>query len=157
MSFFESLLALVAAAVLLLQVSRRLTVPYPTMLAGAGVCLALVPGAPRISIEPHTALALFLAPALVDAAFDFPVADIRKLWRPLFALAVVAVALSAGAVAWLGVAFAIHYTPCPPQELLQRLKERNAALPPGAFVISEGALKGWMERFEAPDADELSA
>ena len=59
--------------------------------------------------------------------------------------------------AGLGVAFAIHYTPCPHQELLQRLKERNAALPPGAFVISDGAPKGWMERFEAPDADELSA
>lgn len=106
MSFFESLLALVGIAVLLLQVSRRIKAPYPTMLAAAGVCLALVPGAPNISIEPHTALALFLAPALVDAAFDFPLADIRKLWRPLFALVVVAVALSAGAVAWLGVAMA---------------------------------------------------
>ncbi|WP_454714712.1 cation:proton antiporter [Caulobacter segnis] len=106
MSFFESLLALVGIAVLLLQVSRRIKAPYPTMLAAAGVCLALVPGAPKISIEPHTALALFLAPALVDAAFDFPLADIRKLWRPLFALVVVAVALSAGAVAWLGVAMA---------------------------------------------------
>lgn len=106
MSFFESLLALVAAAVLLLQVSRRIKAPYPTMLAAAGVCLALMPGAPKISIEPHTALALFLAPALVDAAFDFPITDIRRLWRPLFALVVVAVLLSAGAVAWLGVAWA---------------------------------------------------
>ena len=106
MSFFESLLALVAVAVLLLQVSRRLKIPYPTMLAGAGVCLALVPGAPKISIEPHTALALFLAPALVDAAFDFPIGDVRRLWRPLFALVVVAVLLSAGAVAWLGVSMA---------------------------------------------------
>ncbi len=106
MSFFESLLVLLLAAVLLLQVSRRLTVPYPTMLAAAGVCIALVPGAPRISLEPHTTLALFLAPALVDAAFDFPVGDARKLWRPLFALAVMAVVFSAGAVAWLGVAMA---------------------------------------------------
>lgn len=106
MSFFESLLALVGVAVLLLQVSRRIKAPYPTMLAAAGVCLALLPGAPKISIEPHTALALFLAPALVDAAFDFPIADIRRLWRPLFALVVVAVLLSAGAVAWLGVAWA---------------------------------------------------
>lgn len=106
MSFFESLLVLVAAAVLLLQVSRRIRAPYPTMLAAAGVCLALVPGAPKISIEPHTALALFLAPALVDAAFDFPVSEVRRLWRPLFALVVVAVLLSAGAVAWLGVAMA---------------------------------------------------
>ena len=106
MSFFESLLALLAVAVLLLQVSRRLKAPYPTLLAAAGVCLALVPGVPKISIEPHTALALFLAPALVDAAFDFPLGEVRRLWRPLFALVVVAVLLSAGAVAWLGVSMA---------------------------------------------------
>ena len=106
MTFFESLLALLAIAILLLQVSRRLAIPYPTMLAAAGVVLALVPGAPRIDLDPHMALALFIAPVLVDAAYDFPVGTVRRLWRPLFALAVVAVLLSAGAVAWLGVALA---------------------------------------------------
>jgi monovalent cation/hydrogen antiporter len=105
-TFFESLLALLAVAILLLQVSRRLAIPYPTMLAAAGVMLALVPGAPRIDLDPHTVLAIFIAPVLVDAAFDFPVGAVRRLWRPLFALAVVAVLLSAGAVAWLGVALA---------------------------------------------------
>ena len=104
MSFFESLLALLAAAILLLQVSRRLAIPYPAMLAAAGVGFALIPGAPRIALDPHTALALFIAPALVDAAYDFPAGAVRRLWAPLFALAVVAVVLSAGAVAWLGVA-----------------------------------------------------
>ena len=106
MTFFESLLVLLAIAILLLQVSRRLAIPYPTMLAAAGVVLALVPGAPRIDLDPHIALALFIAPVLVDAAFDFPVGAVWRLWRPLFALAVVAVLLSAGAVAWLGVALA---------------------------------------------------
>jgi monovalent cation/hydrogen antiporter len=106
LSFFESILLLVAVAVLLLQVSRRLSIPYPTMLAAAGVALALIPGTPSIELEPHTALALFIAPALVDAAFDFPIAAIKKLWRPLFALAIIAVLLSAGVVAWLGVVMA---------------------------------------------------
>jgi NhaP-type Na+/H+ or K+/H+ antiporter len=106
MTFFESLLALLAVAILLLQVSRRVGLPYPAMLAAAGVGLGLIPGAPQIMLDPHTALALFIAPVLVDAAFDFPVGAVRRLWRPLFALAVVAVALSAAAVAALGVAFA---------------------------------------------------
>src|SRR6185295_12305468 len=86
-TFFESLLVLLAIAILLLQVSRRLTIPYPTMLAAAGVVIALVPGAPQINLDPHTALALFIAPVLVDAAFDFPLGAIKKFWRPLFALA----------------------------------------------------------------------
>lgn len=106
MTFFESLLVLLAVAILLLQVSRRLNLPYPAMLAAAGVGLALLPGAPTIMLDPHTALALFIAPILVDAAFDFPVGQARRLWRPLVSLAVVAVALSAGAVAWLGVSMA---------------------------------------------------
>ena len=106
MSFLESLLVLLATAILLLQVSRRLAIPYPTMLAAAGVGLALIPGTPQIALDTHTALALFIAPALVSAAFDFPFAVVRQLWRPLFALAVVAVFLSVGAVAWLGVALA---------------------------------------------------
>lgn len=106
MTFFETLLALLTVAIVLLQVSRRLPIPYPTMLAAAGVGLALIPGAPHVGLEPHTALPLFIAPVLVDAAFDFPPSMIRKLWRPLVALAVVAVVLSAGAVAALGVAWA---------------------------------------------------
>ncbi|WP_116090551.1 cation:proton antiporter [Sphingomonas crusticola] len=106
MSFFESLLALVLASILLLQVSRRLSIPYPAMLATAGVVLALIPGTPSIALDPHIALALFIAPALVDAAYDFPVGAVWRLWRPLFALAVVAVLLTAGAVTWLGMAFA---------------------------------------------------
>jgi CPA1 family monovalent cation:H+ antiporter len=106
MALFESLLILLAIAILLLQVSRRLSIPYPTMLAAAGVILALVPGAPAIGIDPHMALALFIAPAIVDAAFDFPIVAARRYWRPLFALAVVAVLVTAGAVTWVGMAVA---------------------------------------------------
>jgi NhaP-type Na+/H+ or K+/H+ antiporter len=106
MTFFESLVALLAVAIVLLQVSRRVAVPYPAMLAAAGVGLALIPGAPQIHLDPHTALALFIAPVLVDSAFDFPLAAIRRYWRPLFALAIVAVLLSAGAVTVLGVTIA---------------------------------------------------
>ena len=63
-TFFESLLALLAIAILLLQVSRRLAIPYPTMLAAAGVVLALVPGAPQHRPRPaHGARALHRAGA----------------------------------------------------------------------------------------------
>jgi CPA1 family monovalent cation:H+ antiporter len=76
------------------------------MLAAAGVVLALIPGVPLIRLEPETALPLFIAPALVDATFDFPIGHIRKLWKPLFALAVVAVLLTVGAVTALTTMFA---------------------------------------------------
>ncbi|WP_446742530.1 cation:proton antiporter [Silvibacterium acidisoli] len=99
MTFFESLLALLMVAIVLLQVARRLSLPYPTMLAGAGVIVALIPGAPLFSIDPETCLALFIAPAVVDAAFDFPLGATRRFLAPLVTYAVVAVALTAVIVA----------------------------------------------------------
>lgn len=103
MTFFESLVVLLAFAVLLLQVARRAGLPYPAMLAAAGIVVALIPGTPAIHIEPHTALALFIAPILVDAAFDFPVKAARRLLEPLLVYAVLAVIVTALLVAGIGV------------------------------------------------------
>lgn len=101
-TFFESLLALLLVAVLLLQIARRASIPYPTMLAAAGVLVALVPGSPVIRIAPETALALFIAPVLIDAAYDFPLGAARKLLAPLIVYAVVAVIVTASLVALVG-------------------------------------------------------
>lgn len=105
MSFFESLILLLLAAIVLLQVARRLSLPYPAMLAGAGVIVALIPGSPDIGLAPDTALALFIAPVLVDSAFDFPLTAARRLWAPLTALAVFAVLVTTTVVAWVGWAY----------------------------------------------------
>jgi NhaP-type Na+/H+ or K+/H+ antiporter len=102
MIFFQSVLLLLLVAVVLLQISRRLSIPYPSMLAIAGAAVALVPGAPYFSFDPQTALALFIAPALMDAAFDFPVATARRFWLPLIAFAIGGVILTTAVVALAG-------------------------------------------------------
>lgn len=104
MAFFETLLMLLFVAIVLLQVARRFAVPYPTMLAIAGVIAGLLPWAPHIVIQPELALALFIAPALLDSAFDLPPRELRRHWRPLVALAGVAVVITTVAVAWTAVA-----------------------------------------------------
>lgn len=106
MVLFESTLVLMLVAIVLLQVSRRLSVPYPTMLAIAGVVVAALPWAPSVGIDPQLALALFIAPVLLDAAFDLAPRELRRSWRPLLALAAFAVVLTTAAVAWLGVMWA---------------------------------------------------
>ena len=106
MTLFESLLLLLIAAVILLQVARRLSLPYPSMLALAGVAVALLPGAPDFPIDPRTALPLFIAPALMDAAFDFPLSRVKRFWVPLVTLAIGGVILTALLVAWAGWALA---------------------------------------------------
>jgi CPA1 family monovalent cation:H+ antiporter len=97
---------LLFAAVVLTNVAERLAVPYPSLLAIAGAGLAFLPFAPQIRIEPELALALFVAPALLDAAFDTSPRDLRSNAIPIAAMAVVAVMLTAAVVAFLGWRFA---------------------------------------------------
>src|SRR5271156_6451701 len=106
MPLFEITLLLLAISVVLLQVARRLRVPYPAMLALAGGCVATLPFAPHLSIEPRLALALFVAPAVMDTAFSMPPREMLHIWLPLTSLAVVLVLLTTAAVAWAGWAFA---------------------------------------------------
>jgi Na+/H+ antiporter len=105
-ALFETMLLLALVATVLLQVSRGLNIPYPTVLAVAGVIVAALPWTPDIAIDPQLALALFIAPALLDAAYDMPLRTLRRFWVPILALAGVAVLLTTAAVAWLAVAWA---------------------------------------------------
>ena len=106
MPLFESTLFLLAIAVVLLQLAKRLRVPYPSLLALSGGCVAALPFAPHLYIEPRLALALFVAPAVMDTAFETPPRELLRNWLPLVSLAVVLVLLTTAAVAWAGVAFA---------------------------------------------------
>ncbi|WP_337267154.1 cation:proton antiporter [Oryzifoliimicrobium ureilyticus] len=102
MTFFETLVALLAVAILLLQITRRMHLPYPGILAAAGVGVAMLPGAPTIPIDPPTALALFIAPVLIDAAYDFPLGAARRLMLPLVFYAIIAVVATALVVVVIG-------------------------------------------------------
>ncbi|MBX5137778.1 sodium:proton antiporter [Rhizobium lentis] len=106
MAFFESMLTLLLVAIIFLQFSRKFRVPYPTMLAIAGIIVATFPWAPEVAIDPRLALALFIAPVLFDAAYDLPPRTLRRNWLPLFSLAAIAVILTAASVAAVGVAMA---------------------------------------------------
>ena len=106
MALFESMLVLTLFAIVLLDLARRTSLPYPAMLALAGIGAAALPWAPAITIDPHLALALFIAPALLDSAYDLPPRELRRHWVPLLALAAIAVLLTTAAVAWTAVALA---------------------------------------------------
>jgi Na+/H+ antiporter len=102
MVLFEWTLALLLGAVLVAALARRLEVPYPALLALAGVGLAFLPFAPAIEIEPELALALFVAPVLLDAAFDTSPRELKRYALSLASLAFVAVVLTTAAVALVG-------------------------------------------------------
>jgi monovalent cation/hydrogen antiporter len=96
---FELVLGLLLAATLLAAAARRVGAPYPAFLALGGALLAFVPGGPSFTIPPELALALFVAPVLLDAAYDTSPRDLRDNWLPVAGLVVVAVGLTTLAVA----------------------------------------------------------
>jgi monovalent cation/hydrogen antiporter len=99
MSILLWTLSLLLGAVLLAAIARRIKVPSPSLFALGGVLVALLPHGPRISLQPDLALALFVAPVLVNAAFDSSLRDLRQNWIPIASLVFMAVAVTTAAVA----------------------------------------------------------
>ena len=100
MHVFETILGLLLGATVLSSFARRINIPYPTLLALGGVLIALIPGAPRLDLPPDLILALFVAPVLLDAAYDASLRDLRHNWLAVSSLVLVAVALTTVAVAF---------------------------------------------------------
>src|SRR5262245_41582534 len=99
MEELEQLLVLFFAAVVLAAMARRVGAPYPAFLALGGAALAFLPGAASVTFPPDLALARFVAPVLLDAAYDTSLRDLRENWVPVTGLVVCAVGLTTAAVA----------------------------------------------------------
>jgi CPA1 family monovalent cation:H+ antiporter len=145
---FEWIIGLLLGAVVLSALARRLNVPYPTFLALGGMALAFVPSGPRWMLEPDLALALFVAPVLLDAAFDTSLRDLRNNWLPVSTLVLVAVGLTTASVAvlarWLvpdmpwAAAVALGAIVAPPDAAAATAILRQVNLPYRLLKILEG-------------------
>lgn len=147
MTLFETLIGLLLVAALLLQVSRRLRLPYPTLLALAGACVAFFPWSPDLRLDPQLALVLFVAPAIMSAGYDTSPHELRRNWFPLAALVLVAVLLTIAAVAlfawsWAGLplaaAIALGAIVAPPDAAAASAMLAGLHLPRRAVVVLQG-------------------
>jgi CPA1 family monovalent cation:H+ antiporter len=148
MSLFEIAVALLLLGAALSAWARRLQAPYPAFLAIAGAALALIPGTPTLSLEPELVMTLFVAPTLLDAAYDMSLRDLRIYWMPITASAVIAVVLTVAAVAWLAralrpdmswpVAIALGAIVSPPDASAATAVLRALRPPHRMMVILEG-------------------
>jgi Na+/H+ antiporter len=145
---FELIILLLLAGAALAGWARRVNVPYPALLALAGAALALLPNAPVVNLDPELALALFLAPVLLDSAYDSSPRDLRQNWRPVSSLALTAVAFTVVAVAvvarWLepglpwAAAVAMGAIVAPPDAAAAMAVLRHLRPPHRVMVILEG-------------------
>jgi len=148
MATFEWIIVLLLGAALLAALARRLGAPYPTFLALGGVLLAFVPASPNWTLDPHLALTLFVAPVLLDAAYDTSLRDLRANWRPVAGLVIAAVGTTVLAVAlaarWLvpempwPVAIALGAIVAPPDAAAATAVMRQVKLPHKLLKILEG-------------------
>src|SRR6476469_10988429 len=148
MTQFEQLLGFFVAAVILAAAARRVGAPYPVFLAVGGALLAFVPGAPSFSLPPELVLALFVAPVLLDAAFDASLRDLKDNWVPVTGLVVVAVGLTTLAVAVVArtlipampwaPALALGAVVAPPDAAAATAVLRPLGLPQRILTILEG-------------------
>jgi len=145
---FELILALLLLGVILAGLARRLKTPYPVLLALLGTGLAFAPQLPELELDPDLILALFVAPILLDAAYDASLRDLKENWWPVTSLTLVAVTLTVVSVAWVArllvpdmpwfAAIALGAIVAPPDASAATAVLRHLRPPHRVVIILEG-------------------
>src|SRR3954454_19230803 len=97
----EVVLGILAAVAALALLSRKLPIPYPIVLVIGGLALALIPGLPRVPLNPELVFLFFLPPLLYPAAIFTSWRDFHANLRPISLLAVGLVLFTTTAVGYL--------------------------------------------------------
>ncbi len=144
----ELILGLLIAVAALVTVARHLEIAYPIFLVIGGLVLGLVPGVPRIHVDPDLIFLVVLPPLLYIAAFFTPVQSLRANLGTISSLAIGLVVASAGAVATLAhalvpglpwpVAFVLGAIVAPPDAIAATAVTRRLAVPRQIVTILEG-------------------
>lgn len=99
MAELASVLILMLLAVLLAIFSRRYKIPYPVLLVIGGVLLSLVPGVPRVTLEPAVVFLIFLPPILYRESWSNSWVELKEQARPIALLAILLVLVTTVSVA----------------------------------------------------------
>jgi len=144
----ELILALLAAVSGLALLSRKLPIPYPILLVLGGLTLALIPGLPRVRLDPELVFIFFLPPLLYPAALFTPWRDFRANLRPISLLAVGLVLFTTVAVGFvahyflpefpLAAGFALGAIISPPDAIAATAIAEHIRLPRRIITILEG-------------------
>src|SRR5467141_1313993 len=84
----EVVFGLLVAVAALALLARKLKIPYPIPLVIGGLLLGLIPGLPRVKLDPEVVFLFFLPPLLYPAALFTSWRDFRANLRPISLLAV---------------------------------------------------------------------
>jgi Na+/H+ antiporter len=144
----ELILGLLLAVAGLSLLSRKLPIPYPVLLVLGGLLLAVIPGLPRVRLNPELVFLFFLPPLLYPAAIFMPWRDFRADLRSISLLAVGLVLFTTVAVGYLthyylpdfplSAGFALGAIISPPDAIAATAIAEHLRLPRRIITILEG-------------------
>ncbi len=148
MELIELIALLLACAVGLGWIARKVNVPYPIALVIGGGALGFLPFGPRIDLDPNLVLVIILPPVLYVAALQTSWRDFKRNLRPITLLAVPLVIATTAAVAsviksmvpdmpW-AVAFALGAIVSPPDAVAATAVLQRMRIPARIISILEG-------------------
>src|SRR5262245_37203610 len=138
---------LLAAIAAVAVAANRFRAPPSIFLVVAGAALALVPGLPRVELDPELVLLLVLPPVIYSAGVSMSWREFRFNLRPIALLAIGCVVFTTCAVAasvhWLlgwpwAVGFVLGAIVAPPDVVAPLAIARRLGLPRRLRVILEG-------------------
>src|SRR2546422_251784 len=107
----QLVLALLIVVAALVTIARRLGIAYPIFLVIGGLLLGVVPGTPRVEIDPDLIFLFVLPPLLYIAAFSTPLrrlrANLGTIGSPSIGLAIFAGAMLGGSAIGLAVGWIV--------------------------------------------------
>jgi Na+/H+ antiporter len=144
----ELVFLMLAVAIGLSYLARRLRVAEPILLLGGGLALGLIPDLPRIELEPDLVFRLFLPPILFSAAYFTPVRDFKANARAIVLLAFGLVLFTTVLIGLLvqvlvpgiepAVAFTLGAIVAPPDAVSATAVFRRLGVPRRVVTILEG-------------------
>lgn len=100
-----TVIVLLTVVTAIAEITDKIRIPYPILLVIAGIGIGLIPGLPKISLEPEIVFLIFLPPILYAAAWNTSWADFKAARRPITLLAIGCVIFTTCAVAWIAQLF----------------------------------------------------
>jgi CPA1 family monovalent cation:H+ antiporter len=133
---------------MLAMLSNKLRISYPIFLVLAGLGISMIPGIPRLELDPDMVFVIFLPPLLYSAAWNTSWHDFWKYKRSIGLLAFGLVLCTALAVAWfshllmpdftLALGFVLGGIISPPDAVAASSVLQNLKVPKRVVDILEG-------------------
>ncbi|MEV0067062.1 Na+/H+ antiporter [Amycolatopsis sp. NPDC050768] len=143
-----TLVGVLAGSLGLTALARRYNVSAPLLIVVVALGVALIPGVPRIELEPELILTVVLPPLLYSTSLDSSLTHFRANLRPIIGLGVVLVVVTAVVVAFVvhlllpdlpwASALVLGAVVAPPDAVTAVAIGRKLGLPRGIMTVLTG-------------------